>query len=54
VAPVTIGAGAMVAAGSVITADVAPDATAIARAGQVEKPGHAGRFRARKRLEKEG
>jgi bifunctional UDP-N-acetylglucosamine pyrophosphorylase/glucosamine-1-phosphate N-acetyltransferase len=41
VAPVTIGDGALVAAGSVITDDVAPDALALARARQVEKPGAA-------------
>ncbi|HET9426848.1 MAG TPA: bifunctional UDP-N-acetylglucosamine diphosphorylase/glucosamine-1-phosphate N-acetyltransferase GlmU [Allosphingosinicella sp.] len=45
VAPVTIGAGALVAAGSVITRDVAPDAIALARGEQVEKPGRARRFR---------
>ncbi|MCX5514610.1 bifunctional N-acetylglucosamine-1-phosphate uridyltransferase/glucosamine-1-phosphate acetyltransferase [Kaistia algarum] len=46
VAPVTIGDGAYVASGSVVTEDVAPDALAIARARQVEKPGWAERFRA--------
>jgi bifunctional UDP-N-acetylglucosamine pyrophosphorylase/glucosamine-1-phosphate N-acetyltransferase len=46
VAPVTIGDGALVAAGSVITADVAPDALALARGRQVEKPGGAAAFRA--------
>ena len=49
VAPVTVGEGAMIAAGSVITRDVAPDATAIARGVQVDKPGHAARFRAARR-----
>jgi len=44
-APVTIGAGAFVAAGSVITKNVAPDALAVARAAQVEKPGWATMFR---------
>jgi bifunctional UDP-N-acetylglucosamine pyrophosphorylase/glucosamine-1-phosphate N-acetyltransferase len=44
-APVTIGAGAFVAAGSVITRDVAPDALAIARSQQVEKPGWVTMFR---------
>jgi bifunctional UDP-N-acetylglucosamine pyrophosphorylase/glucosamine-1-phosphate N-acetyltransferase len=38
VAPVTVGAGALVAAGSVITRDVADDAVAVARGDQVEKP----------------
>lgn len=46
VAPVTIGEGAIIAAGSTITADVAPDALALARSMQVEKPGHAKQFRA--------
>jgi len=41
VAPVRIGRGAYVAAGSVITKDVADDALAIARGHQVEKPGWA-------------
>ena len=45
VAPVTIGAGALVAAGSVVTRDVAPDAVALSRAEQVEKPGRAKKFR---------
>lgn len=41
VAPVTIGSGAMTGSGSVITSDVEPDALALARAPQVEKPGMA-------------
>ncbi len=45
VAPVTIGPGAIVAAGSVITADVAPDALAVARGKQESKPGWALGFR---------
>jgi bifunctional UDP-N-acetylglucosamine pyrophosphorylase/glucosamine-1-phosphate N-acetyltransferase len=45
VAPVRIGAGALVGAGSVISRDVAPDAIAIARGEQVEKPGKAAKFR---------
>jgi len=45
VAPVTIGKGALVAAGSVITRDVSEDAVALGRATQVEKPGRAARFR---------
>jgi bifunctional UDP-N-acetylglucosamine pyrophosphorylase/glucosamine-1-phosphate N-acetyltransferase len=49
VAPVTIGAGAIVAAGSVVTRDVADDALGVARAQQEEKPGWAARFRAKKR-----
>ncbi len=46
VAPVTIGDGALVAAGSVITADVAPDALAVARGRQTDKPNAAAAFRA--------
>ncbi len=45
VAPVTIGDGAYIASGSVITHDVAPGALAIARGRQVEKPGWVARFR---------
>lgn len=45
VAPVTIGPGAIVAAGSVITADVAPDALAVARGKQESKAGWAAGFR---------
>ena len=41
VAPVSIGDGAMTGSGSVITSDVDPDALALARAPQVEKPGMA-------------
>jgi bifunctional UDP-N-acetylglucosamine pyrophosphorylase/glucosamine-1-phosphate N-acetyltransferase len=41
VAPVRIGCGAMVAAGSTITQDVAPDALAFGRAQQVNKEGRA-------------
>lgn len=41
IAPVTIGAGAYVAAGSSITDDVPADALAIARGRQVNKPGWA-------------
>ncbi|MCX5494159.1 bifunctional UDP-N-acetylglucosamine diphosphorylase/glucosamine-1-phosphate N-acetyltransferase GlmU [Kaistia dalseonensis] len=52
VAPVTIGDGAYVGSGSVITEDVAPDALAIGRGRQVEKPGWAARFRAMKALTK--
>lgn len=46
VAPVSVGDGAYSAAGTVITSDVAPDALAISRAPQVEKPGWAARYRA--------
>ncbi|HBS49684.1 MAG TPA: bifunctional UDP-N-acetylglucosamine diphosphorylase/glucosamine-1-phosphate N-acetyltransferase GlmU [Rhodobacteraceae bacterium] len=41
VAPVSVGAGAMTATGSVITRDVEPEALALARAPQVNKPGRA-------------
>jgi len=52
VAPVSIGKGAMVAAGSVITRDVPEDAIAVARGDQVEKPGAAAKFRARMQARK--
>ena len=45
VAPINIGAGALIAAGSVITRDVAPDALAVARGDQVEKAGRAAQYR---------
>jgi bifunctional UDP-N-acetylglucosamine pyrophosphorylase/glucosamine-1-phosphate N-acetyltransferase len=45
VAPVTVGDGAIVAAGSVITHDVPPDALVIARGRQETKPGRAKAFR---------
>ena len=45
VAPVTIGDGAYIGTGAVITQDVAADALALARARQVEKPGWARSFR---------
>ena len=46
VAPVRVGDGAVIAAGSVITEDVAPDALALARSRQVQKPGRAKEMRA--------
>jgi bifunctional UDP-N-acetylglucosamine pyrophosphorylase / glucosamine-1-phosphate N-acetyltransferase len=46
VAPVTVGDGAITAAGSVITEDVPADALAIARGRQVTKPGRAAAMRA--------
>ena len=52
VAPVSVGDGAIVAAGSVITEDVAPDALALARGRQVQKPGRAIDMRAAARKEK--
>jgi bifunctional UDP-N-acetylglucosamine pyrophosphorylase/glucosamine-1-phosphate N-acetyltransferase len=51
VAPVKVGAGAITAAGSVITSDVAPDALAIARGTQSDKPGWARAFRDKKKSE---
>jgi bifunctional UDP-N-acetylglucosamine pyrophosphorylase/glucosamine-1-phosphate N-acetyltransferase len=47
VAPVSIGDGAYVASGSVVTRDVEPDALAIGRARQENKPGYAPRLRER-------
>jgi bifunctional UDP-N-acetylglucosamine pyrophosphorylase/glucosamine-1-phosphate N-acetyltransferase len=46
VAPVSVGDGAVLAAGSVITEDVAADALALARGRQVQKPGRAPQMRA--------
>ena len=45
VAPVTVGRGAYVAAGSCVTRDVPPDALAFGRARQENKPGGAARKR---------
>ena len=47
VAPVTIGDGAYIASGSVVTDDVEPDAVAFGRARQVNKPDYAPRLRAK-------
>ena len=49
VAPVTVGDGAYVATGSVVTHDVPKDALSIARARQVDKPGRAKELRERLR-----
>ena len=49
VAPVTVGDGAIVAAGSVVTDDVSADALSIARGRQVDKPGRAAELRSRLR-----
>ncbi len=46
VAPVTVGARAVIAAGTTVTEDVPPDALAIARAPQVNREGWAARRRA--------
>ncbi len=48
VAPLAIGDGAFIAAGSVITDDVAPDAMAFGRARQQAQPGGAAEFRAKR------
>lgn len=47
VAPVSVGAGALVASGSVITEDVAADALALGRSRQTVKPGRARQIFAR-------
>jgi bifunctional UDP-N-acetylglucosamine pyrophosphorylase / glucosamine-1-phosphate N-acetyltransferase len=49
VAPVTVGDGAYIAAGSVVTREVPANALTIARGQQVDKPGRAGEIRARLR-----
>jgi bifunctional UDP-N-acetylglucosamine pyrophosphorylase/glucosamine-1-phosphate N-acetyltransferase len=54
VAPVTVGDGASVAAGSAITEDVAPGALALARGRQVQKPGRATEMLAALRAKKKG
>jgi bifunctional UDP-N-acetylglucosamine pyrophosphorylase/glucosamine-1-phosphate N-acetyltransferase len=46
VAPVSVGDGAVIGAGSVITEDVEPDALVLARGRQVQKPGRAIEIRA--------
>jgi bifunctional UDP-N-acetylglucosamine pyrophosphorylase/glucosamine-1-phosphate N-acetyltransferase len=53
VAPVTIGAGAYIAAGSCITEDVPPGALALGRSRQVTKPGWAAEKRAAKATKKD-
>ncbi|GAA4761437.1 bifunctional UDP-N-acetylglucosamine diphosphorylase/glucosamine-1-phosphate N-acetyltransferase GlmU [Stakelama sediminis] len=54
VAPVTIGDGALVAAGSVVTRDVEADALCLVRPPQEAKPGWAKRFRERMLARKKG
>src|SRR3546814_13627154 len=54
VAPVAIGAGAIVEAGSVVTRDVEADALAVARGEQQAKPGWAANFRERMKARKDG
>ncbi len=53
VAPVTIGEGAYVGSGSVVTKNVAADALAVARGRQMEKTGWANAFRAVQTARKE-
>ena len=52
IAPVRIGDGALVVAGSVVTEDVPADAMAFGRARQTTKPGRAAAFRAARAKEK--
>jgi bifunctional UDP-N-acetylglucosamine pyrophosphorylase/glucosamine-1-phosphate N-acetyltransferase len=52
VAPVTVGDGAIIAAGSVVTRDVAADALHLSRAATSEKPGWAARVRAARQARK--
>ena len=53
VAPVNVGNGAVVAAGSVITVDVSPDALALGRGRQAEKEGWAASFRVEQQEKKD-
>ncbi len=54
VAPVVIGDGAVIGAGSVITGDVAEDALAVSRAREQQIEGGARKYRARKQATKSG
>jgi bifunctional UDP-N-acetylglucosamine pyrophosphorylase/glucosamine-1-phosphate N-acetyltransferase len=54
VAPVKVGDGAHVAAGSVIVRDVPADALSVARGRQEDKPGWAKKFRQHKTAQKKG
>ena len=51
VAPLTVGSGAYIAAGSVITHEVAQDALALGRARQTDKPGWAKKRREERKKE---
>jgi bifunctional UDP-N-acetylglucosamine pyrophosphorylase/glucosamine-1-phosphate N-acetyltransferase len=54
VAPVSVGEGAIIGAGSVITKDVAADELAVTRAEQKGLAGWAARFRKRQQSNKSG
>lgn len=54
VAPVTIGDGAIVGAGSVVTGDIASNALVLVRAQQAIKPGWAAKFREKMSARKKG
>jgi bifunctional UDP-N-acetylglucosamine pyrophosphorylase/glucosamine-1-phosphate N-acetyltransferase len=53
VAPVRVGKGAYVATGTTVTLDVPPDALALGRARQTNKPAYAARLRAKLQAQKE-
>jgi bifunctional UDP-N-acetylglucosamine pyrophosphorylase/glucosamine-1-phosphate N-acetyltransferase len=53
VAPLTVGDGAIIAAGSTIDHDVPPDGLSFGRARQTDLQGGAARFRASKRRKPE-
>ncbi|NDA47557.1 MAG: bifunctional UDP-N-acetylglucosamine diphosphorylase/glucosamine-1-phosphate N-acetyltransferase GlmU, partial [Alphaproteobacteria bacterium] len=52
VAPVTIGDGAYIGSGSVVTENVEPDALALGRGRQAQKPGWAKTFRDARRKDR--
>ncbi|GER05698.1 hypothetical protein JCM17843_00080 [Kordiimonadales bacterium JCM 17843] len=52
VAPVTIGAGAIIGAGSTLSGDVEADDLALTRAERQTRPGWAKKFRAAKQRKK--
>jgi bifunctional UDP-N-acetylglucosamine pyrophosphorylase/glucosamine-1-phosphate N-acetyltransferase len=53
VAPIRVGKGAYVATGTTVTLDVPPDALAVGRARQTNKPAYAHRLRAKLKAQKE-